>query len=124
MTVDRERLAKVPAQVRPILQAARRTVRAAAPKAEEVAYQSSPPRSKSAMWKIVRYTVDGTPVLGIGVFPSYATVFFYRGRELDAGAGMLEGIGKDARFLRLRSASEAQTATLKRLVRKAVSLGG
>jgi hypothetical protein len=124
MPLAREQLAKVPAAVRPTLQAARRTVKAAAPKAEEIAYRSSPPRSKSAMWKIVRYTVKGEPVIGIGVFPTYASIFFYRGRELDDGSGLLEGGGKDMRAIRVRSPADAANPAVKRIVKRAVSLGG
>ncbi|MEO6796670.1 MAG: DUF1801 domain-containing protein [Candidatus Dormibacter sp.] len=119
-----EHLRKLPSAVRPIVQAARRTVGALAPEAVEVSYQSEPPRSKSFMWKIVRYTVDGKNVLGIGTFSTYSTVFFYRGRELDDGSGMLTGSGKDSRFITLRSAADAERPAVKQLVRKAFRLGG
>src|SRR5438034_1252327 len=54
-------LKHVPASVRPTVQAARRTVKAVAPKATEIAYQSRPPRSRSAMWKIIRYVAHDAP---------------------------------------------------------------
>lgn len=114
-----EQLKRVPAVVRPTVQAARRTVRSIAPKASEVAYQSRPPRSKSAMWKLVRYTLDDEPVVAIGTFPTYATLFFYRGRELEDATGSLEGSGKDLRFLRLHTPADAARANVKQLVRKA-----
>lgn len=119
-----EHLRKVPATVRAIVQAARRTVKAAAPRAKEISYQSDPPRSSTYMWKIVRYTVDTENVVGIGTFPKYATLFFYRGRELDDGSGLLEGSGKDARYIRLRTAADAERPVVKRLVRQAFKLGG
>jgi hypothetical protein len=118
-----EQLRKLPAALRPIVQAARRTVKAAAPKAKEIAYQSRPPRSKSAMWKIVRYAVDDAPVVAIGAFSKHASLFFFRGSELD-GSGSLEGGGKRLRYITLRTAEDAQTAAVKRLVRKAFALGG
>ena len=114
-----EQLKKVPSAVRPTVNAARRMVKAIAPKAKEVAYQSKPPRSKSAMWKLVRYTFADEPVVAIGTFPTYATLFFYRGRELEDTTGLLEGGGKDLRFLRLRTPADAARADVKRLVRKA-----
>jgi len=114
-----EQLKRLPAAVRPTVQAARRTVRALAPKADEVAYQSRPPRSKNAMWKIIRYTVDGEPVVAIGTFPTYSTLFFYRGRELEDATGLLEGSGRDLRFLRLHTPADATRANVKRLVRRA-----
>jgi hypothetical protein len=119
-----EHLEKVPAAVRPTVQAARRTVKAVAPSAAEISYRSDPPRSKSAMWKIVRYAVDGANVAGIGTFSTYASLFFYRGRELDDGSGLLEGGGKDMRFIRLRTPADAEAAATKRIVRKAFKLGG
>jgi hypothetical protein len=76
------------------------------------------------MWKIVRYAVDGANIVAIGTFPKYATLFFYRGRELDDGSGFLEGGGKDARFIRLRTSADAERPAVKRLVRQAFKLGG
>jgi hypothetical protein len=117
-----EHLAQVPAAVRPTILAARRTIKALAPTATEVTYRSQPPRSKSAMWKIIRYELDGADVAGIGTFSTYASLYFYRGRELDDGSGLLEGGGKDMRFIRLRSPADAEAPATKRLLRKAFKL--
>jgi len=119
-----EQVKKVPAATRPTVQAAIRTVKAAAPKADEIAYRSSPPRSKAMMWKIVRYAVDGTNVVGIGTFSSHSALFFYRGRELEDGSGLLQGSGKDSRFITLRAPADAEQPAVKRLVRKAFKLAG
>jgi hypothetical protein len=119
-----EHIKKVPATVRPIVQAARRTVAAVAPNADEISYQSQPPRSSTYMWKIVRYAVDGANVVGIGTFPRHSTLFFYRGRELDDGSGLLEGSGKDSRFITLKVPADAERPAVKRLLRKAFKLGG
>ena len=118
-----EQLKRVPPATRPIVQAARRSVKALAPDAKEVAYQSQPPRSKSAMWKLVRYTVGDESVVGIGTFATYATMFFTRGRMLDDGSGFLEGSGKDARFVRLRDPKEAAQPALTRILRRAFAAG-
>ena len=118
-----EHLKSVPPAVRPIVQAARRAVKAAAPHAKEVAYQSKPPRSKSAMWKLLRYAVGNEYVVGIGTFATYATMFFTRGSELDDGSGLLEGSGKDARFVRLRKSSDADQPALRRVLRKSFIAG-
>lgn len=119
-----DQLEKVPPRVRPVVKAALESVRQAAPKkAEEVPYRSSQPRSKSAMWKLVRFTAGGGNVIGIGTFPAHATIWFYRGRELDDGGGLLQGSGKDSRFITLRSATDAEKPALKSLVRKAFKLG-
>lgn len=119
-----DHLRRVPATVRPIVQAARRTVKAIAPKANEISYRSQPPRSSRAMWKLVRYAVDGANVVAIGTFPRHSSLFFFRGRELDDGTGLLEGGGKEMRFITLRAAADAERPAVKRMVRKAFTLGG
>jgi hypothetical protein len=104
--------------------AAIKTVKDAAPNAEEITYNSQPPHSSSAMWKLVRYAEGGTNVVGIGTFPNHATLFLYRGRELEDGSGLLQGSGKDSRFITLRSPADAEAPAVKRLVRQAFKLGG
>ena len=117
-----EQMKRIPSAVRPTVQSARRTVKALAPRAKEIAYQSEPPRSKSALWRIVRYATRDAPVIGIGTFPTYATLYFYRGREIDDASGLLEGSGKDIRFTRLRTPADAARPDVRRLVRKAFAL--
>src|SRR6202048_1284111 len=119
-----DHIKKVPPTVRPIVQAARRMVKAVAPKADEISYQSQPPRSSTYMWKIVRYAVDGTNVVGIGTFARHSTLFFYRGRELDDGSGLLEGSGKDSRFITLKAPVAAEHPAVQRLLGEAFKLGG
>jgi len=122
-TVD-DHLKNVPAAVRPILVAARKTIKLAGPKAEEIAYRSKPPKSASAMWKLARYSLDGEEVAGLGTFARHSTIFFYRGRELEDPDGLLQGSGRDSRFVTLRSAADAERAEVKKLVRAAFRLGG
>ena len=117
-----EQVKGIPSAVRPTVNAARRMLKSVAPKAKEIAYKSNPPRSKSAMWKLARYSIGGDYVAGIGTFSTYAALFFYRGRELDDSSGLLAGSGKDARFTRLRSPADAERPALKRLVRDAFAL--
>ena len=119
-----EQLSKIPAAVRPTVKAARQLVRTVAPKATEISYRSEPPRSSRAMWKIARYAVDGANVVGIGTFPRHATLWFYRGRELDAPSELLAGGGKDSRFITLHSPADAERPAVKRMVREAFRLGG
>ena len=119
-----EQLKKLSPSVRAIVQAARRTVKAAAPGAAEITYQSQPPRSSSYMWKMVRYARDGRNVVGIGAFSSYAALFFYRGREIDDGSGLLQGGGKEMRSITLRAPVDAARPAVARMVRKAFTLGG
>ena len=119
-----EQLKKLTPSVRSIVQAARRTIRAAAPGATETTSQSQPPRSKTYMWKMVRYKLDGRDVVGIGAFTGHASLVFYRGRELDDGTGLLQGGGKDARFMTLRAPADAEQPAVARMLRKAFKLGG
>lgn len=123
LTVD-EQLNAIPAAVRPIVGAARKTIRSAAPKAEEIAYQSKSPRSPSTMWKLARYSVGGVNVVGLGTFARHSTIFFYRGRELDDAGALLQGSGRDSRFVTLRSAADAEKPAVKKLVRDAFRLQG
>ena len=120
----RDHLTQVPSTVRPTVEAARRLVKEVAPKSEEIAYQGGRPRSKSFMWKIARYAVDGKNVVGLGTFSDHSTLFFYRGRELDDGTGLLEGSGKDSRFVTLRSRADVERPAVKRLLQQAFKLGG
>jgi hypothetical protein len=75
------------------------------------------------MWKLVRYAVDGENVVGVGTFTNHSTLFFYRGRELDDKSGLLEGTGKDSRYVTLRGPADAEQPAVKRLVRQAFKLG-
>lgn len=119
-----EQLKRIPPKTRPTVKAAIKTVKAVAPKADEITYRSQEPRSSRMMWKLVRYAVDGANVVGIGTFPDHSTLFFYRGRELDDGSGLLQGGGKDSRFITLHSPADVESPAVKRLVRKAFKLGG
>lgn len=112
----------VPAAVRPIVQAAIEMVRDVAPDAEEVAYKMEAPRSKSMVWKLVRFTSGGKTVLGIGTLTGHSMIFFNRGRELDDGSGLLQGGGKEARFIRLNSPADAERPEVKRMVKRAFQL--
>jgi uncharacterized protein DUF1801 len=119
-----EQLRKLSPSVRATFQATRRMVKTIAPQATEIAYRSEPPRSSRTMWKIVRYATEGANVAGIGTFPTHVDLFFYRGRELDDGSGLLKGGGKEMRFTTLQAPADAERPAVKRLVRQAFGLGG
>jgi hypothetical protein len=119
-----EQLKRIPAKTRPTVKAAIKTVKQIAPKADEITYNSEPPRGKSAMWKLVRYAEGGANVVGIGTFTNYAALFLYRGRELDDGSGLVQGGGKDSRFITLNTPADAEKPAVKRLVKKAFKLAG
>lgn len=107
---------------RETVDAARRLVKAVAPKAEEIPYQMAQPRSSRTMWKLYRYAVDGANVVGIGTFPEHANLYFYRGVELDDGSGLLKGGGKEMRSITLRTPADAARPAVRELVRKAFRL--
>jgi hypothetical protein len=110
---------ELPAAVRPTVEAAINAVKEVAPNATEIRYNSRQPGSSRTMWKLVRYAVGGENVVGVGTFPNHASLFFYRGRELDDGSGQLQGGGKEMRFVTLRNPADAQTAAVKALLRRA-----
>ena len=117
-------LATLPSAVRPIVEAARQTVRTAVRAAEEVACQSKRPRSPSMMWKLARYAAHGEIVVTIGTFTKHASMFFARGAELDDASGLLEGTGKKLRYITLHTPADAKRAAVKTLLRKAFALAG
>jgi len=124
MSTVAEQVKKVPAAVRPTLQAAIRMVREIAPEAEEIVYSMEAPRSSRMVWKHVRFAIDGNNVVGIGTLPDHVNIWFYRGRELDDASGALKGGGKDTRFVNLHTPSDAASAMIKSITRKAFKLGG
>jgi hypothetical protein len=116
--------ANVPAGVRPILDAARRTVRAVAHDAEEIPCQSQKPRSPSMMWKLVRYAVDGEVVVTLGTFTRHASMFFARGSEIDDDRGLLQGSGKALRYITLRTPDDAKGPAVEAILRAAFARVG
>jgi hypothetical protein len=123
ISVD-DHIAKVWPAVRPTVEAARGAVRSAGPEALEIGYPLGPPRSKTYMWKIVRYAVAGANVVGIGTFQDHSNLFFFRGRELGDAKGLLEGRGKEMRFIRLEKPADADRPEVKAMLRRAFELGG
>ncbi len=119
-----EQLKQVPTAVRPNVEAAIKVVKEVAPRADAVAYEMAPPRSRSMMWKLVRYTAGGENVVGIGTFTNHSALYFFRGVELDDGSGLLQGGGKLMRFITLRSPADPHRPAVKRMVRKAFKLAG
>jgi hypothetical protein len=115
-------LKKVPAAVRPTVAAAVKAVREAAPDAEEIPYQMEAPRSERMMWKLARYAVEGENVVSVGTFPRHSTIFFYRGRDLDDGSGLLQGTGKSTRFVTVRSPEDIARPAVRKLIARAFKL--
>jgi hypothetical protein len=108
-----EYVRRVPAPLRPTLQAARRTVKAIAPQAEEVAYRRWP----------IRYRGDQY-VCAVGNYPCWISLYFFRGGQLDDPDGVLEGSGKLMRHIKLREPKDADRPAVKRMIRRAFRAGG
>jgi len=121
VTVD-DQMKKLPSEVRTLMVAARRVVMAAAPGAMEIPYNSTRPRNPSTMWKLARYAVNGEDVAGIGTFTKHSTIYFYRGRELDDGSGLLQGGGKDMRFITLKEPTDAERPAVRQVILRAFAL--
>jgi uncharacterized protein YdhG (YjbR/CyaY superfamily) len=120
-----EQLQRLPRGVRSTVLAARRVVKAEAPEGtHEIAYRGGPPRAKSAMWKLVRYAIDGGDgyVVAIGAFSDHASLFFPRGRDLEGAAASLEGGGERFRFITLRTPADAAGADVKKVLTDAFRL--
>ncbi len=114
----------IPTATRPIVQAARKAVKGAAPASKEIDYDMAQPRSARTMWKLFRYQDGEGNVCGIGTFPDHANLYFYRGRELDDGSGLLQGGGKEMRSITLRSRADLDRPAVKSILSKAFKLGG
>ena len=56
------------------------------------------------------------------MFPTYASLYFNRGAELEDSSGLLEGGGAKMRAIRLRTPADAERPAVKRIVRKAFKL--
>jgi len=74
------------------------------------------------MWKLVRYAVDGEIIATIGCFTAHASIFFNRGSEIDDPEGLLLGSGKALRYITLRTAADAKSAAVKKIIRRAFAL--
>ena len=104
---------KVPADLRPTLQAARKTIKALAPKGtKELAWRTWP----------IRYSVADTYVVGVGNYPRWISIYFFRGAELADPDRVLEGSGKGMRHIKLRGTKDAQGPALKKLIRQAFNV--
>ena len=105
-----EYVRKVPPDLRPTLQAARRTIKALAPKG-----------TKESAWRTwpIRYSVADTYVLGVGNYPRWVSIYFFRGAELADPEGILEGSGKGMRHIKLREPKDASAAAVRALIGRA-----
>jgi hypothetical protein len=109
-----EYVRRVPADLRPTLQAARRMIKAIAPKAKETAWRTWP----------IRYSMDGLYVAAVGNHPRWVSIYFFRGARLADPDGVLEGTGAWMRHIKLRAPKDANARAVKGMVRQAFRRGG
>ena len=110
-----EYLRNIPAALRPTMQAARKTIKALGPRGtKEIAYRKWP----------IRYAVDEMLVVGIGNYPRWVSIYFFRGAALDDPDKVLEGTGKSMRHIKLREPTDASRPEVKRMIRQAFKMGG
>jgi hypothetical protein len=106
--------AKQPAALRPIVDALRALIDAAAPKAEA-----------SLKWGMPFYTLQGKPLCAIGAHKAHVNLIL-AGPEgtFDDPDGLLTGDGKTGRHLKLTSLAELPTAAVRGWLRAAVQAAG
>lgn len=103
-------LAQLSNEQRAIAAALRAAVSAAAPGATE-----------TIKWSQPVFELNG-PICWIKAHKAHVTLGFWRGMQLQAGKGIVEGRGSKMGHLKLRSLGDVKPALVKKLVRDAVSL--
>jgi len=86
------------------------------PKAEEKVYSG---------WRVIRYSLDGTMAgqfAAIGPQKKHVNIYFMNGTELDDPKGLLEGMGKNMRHVKLNDASRLKSADFKSLLKASAKL--
>lgn len=93
-----------------IVEQIRRLVRSAAPEARE-----------AFKWSEPVFELNG-PFAWVKAHTGHVTFGFWRGKELDAGRGLLESSGDKMAHLKVRSVSDIKPAVLSKLVKDAARL--
>lgn len=110
-----EFLSSYPKEIRGIIGELRKMARSAMPGAHEFLYYDA-----------VNYAVDDTPlgrVCYLSPMETYVTVGFLFGARLNDKNHLLQGSGKRARHVKIRTPAEAKNPALKELVKMAWTLG-
>lgn len=109
-------LASLPGEVEPIARALRTRIRELVPDAVE---------QQHGGWKVIGYSRDGSmksTICAIAPHSKHVNLQFFRGTELKDPQGLLEGTGKNARHVKLRTSADVQSAAIGELIRQAASL--
>lgn len=109
-------LASLPTEVEEIARALRRRIRSVAPEAVEQAHGG---------WKVVGYSLDGrmkTTICAIAPHSRHVNLQLFHGVDVPDPEGLLEGTGKRARHVKLRSASDVEQEAVAELIRRSLEL--
>ena len=113
--VVEEFLSNYPEEIRRISAELRNTARKAMPKAHEFLYYDA-----------INYSLNDSPlgrICYISPMETYVTLGFLFGARLDDNHHLLQGIGKRARHLKIRTMEEARNPALKELLKAAWAHG-
>ncbi len=113
--VVEEFLSNYPEEIRRISGELRKMARKAVPRAHEFLYYDA-----------INYSLDDSPlgrICYITPMQTYVTLGFLFGARLDDQHHLLQGIGKRARHVKVRSVEEAKNPVLKELVKVAWTHG-
>jgi hypothetical protein len=87
----------------------------------EIVRAAAPDAAEAFKWAQPVYELEG-PFAYVKAFKAAVNVGFWRGVELEAPAGVLQGSGAKMRHLKLRTVDEIDAALIANLVRQAVAL--
>jgi hypothetical protein len=113
--VVEEFLSNYPEEIRRISLELRRMARSTMPKAHEFLYYDA-----------INYSIDDSPlgrVCYISPLEKYVTLGFLFGAQLDDQHHLLQGSGKRARHVKIRTSEETKNSALKELVKAAWTHG-
>jgi hypothetical protein len=96
-------------------------MRSAAARTKALVRESAPGLRTEKRWGLPWY-VGNDLVLTVGAFTHHVGVEFWRGSAVPDPDHLLEGTGKNLRHVKIRTAAEARSPKLARLIRAAVEL--
>lgn len=75
-------------------------------------------------WKVLTYSLDDElqQVCAISIHKNHLDLIFSQGAHLDDPDGLLEGVGKRVRHIKIRPASGIPEAAVRRLIAQAVEI--
>jgi len=109
--VVKDAVAGKPAEYRATVRGLRATIKALAPGVTETVNP----------WGLIAFEHDG-PIATLLIATKHISLVFWRGTALPDPAGLLEGTGKGARHVKLRTPADVERAAVTALIKAAVAL--